>query len=801
MTAHGWLDFPTEGAVLSADDLWVVGWATWDGAPARGVVAFLDNQPVGAGRTGVRRTDVAKAVELASAEYAGFAFHLDTSQLSSLYPVGLAREQIAMISVAVLSPDGSEAVTVARRAVHLMIPARPSWADPLIGHLESPLPGVPVRPGKVLVRGWAVVNERPAIGVVAKVNGRPVAFGAVEEDREDLAEHLSDPRLTRSGFSFFVDTEESEGDRKEELELVVSAIGQVVAGRPALGPLVQELARLTVAIDRSRADIEGWIDSPNSQDPIKRAPLNVIGWALAAEGPIAEVEIRVNGEPAGLARLGIPTPTLAHVRESDFAGVAGFEHLVDLSRVPAGVREVTIEARITDLSGTHRTTISRSCGFIDPGEPTMAPVAADPDKQARRRTERQARIAESRASRFISEPDTARGALNLLAVTHELGLGGGQLWLYEFLERSGAGRDYECTVFAQKGGALHGDLNDLGIDVHVTSSFPVDDADSYEGRIREAATMARNWGVNAVLANTMFSFPGADLAARLKLPCVWAIHESFPPSIYWSLAYPPEGVDPLVRSRVEELLASTPAVVFEAEATRVLYLESVPSDHALVVPYGINTAEIERYLATVTRDEARCDHDLAPEQRVLLVMGTTEPRKAQIVLAEAFAQVAVDHPEALLVFVGDTGTAYARSLRDFIDSTVVAGQIRLEPVTSDTYSWYRAADVLVSCSDLESLPRSFLEAMCFGLPVAGASVFGIPELIRDGRTGFLFRPRDLRATVDALRRVLECDSSELLTIANAARAQGLKHYDSAGYVQSLLALLNEQAGEIKRGAT
>ena len=172
------------------------------------------------------------------------------------------------------------------------------------------------------------------------------------------------------------------------------------------------------------------------------------------------------------------------------------------------MREVTIEALITDLSGTHRTTTSRSCSLIDPGAPTLAPVAADPHKQARRRTDRQARIAESRASTFISGPDTARGGLNLLAVTHELGLGGGQLWLYEFLERSGAGRDYECTVFAQKGGALHGDLNDLGINVHVTSSFPVDDADSYEGRIREAATMARQWGVNAVLANTMFSFPG-----------------------------------------------------------------------------------------------------------------------------------------------------------------------------------------------------------------------------------------------------------------------------------------------------
>ena len=154
-------------------------------------------------------------------------------------------------------------------------------------------------------------------------------------------------------------------------------------------------------------------------------------------------------------------------------------------------------------------------------------------------------------------------------------------------------------------------------------------------------------------------------------------------------------------------------------------------------------------------------HNFAPNQRVLLVMGTTEPRKSQIVLAEAFARVAEDHPEALLVFVGDNGTPYARSLRQFVEASGAAKQIRLEPVTADSYSWYRSADVLVSASDIESLPRSFLEAMCFGLPVAAASVFGIPDLIQDGRTGFLFRPRDLGAMVDAVRRVLSTDSDDL----------------------------------------
>ena len=329
--------------------------------------------------------------------------------------------------------------------------------------------------------------------------------------------------------------------------------------------------------------------------------------------------------------------------------------------------------------------------------------------------------------------------------------------------------------------------------MHVTSIFPTDDADSYEGRISETLMLAQKWGVNAVLANTMTSFAGADLAARLGLPCVWAIHESFAPSVFWSLAYAPDSVDPLVRQRVEELLEWTPAVVFEAEATRKLYLEIVPPEHALVVPYGINTAVIEDYRAAVTRPDARRLHDFAPNQRVLLVMGTTgtakvadSPRRGLCPRGRTII------PRRCSCSSATTGRPTARSLRQFVEASGAASQIRLEPVTADTYSWYRAADVLVSASDIESLPRSFLEAMCFGLPVAAASVFGIPDLIQDGGTGFLFRPRDLRAMVDALRRVLSTDSDDLSAITKAARANALERYDSAGYVRNIMSLLEKQ---------
>ena len=50
------------------------------------------------------------------------------------------------------------------------------------------------------------------------------------------------------------------------------------------------------------------------------------------------------------------------------------------------------------------------------------------------------------------------------------------------------------------------------------------------------------------------------------------------------------------------------------------------------------------------------------------------------------------------------------------------------------------SDLLVCASDVESLPRTVLEAMAWELPVLATAVYGLPELIEDGETGWLCRP-------------------------------------------------------------
>ena len=53
----------------------------------------------------------------------------------------------------------------------------------------------------------------------------------------------------------------------------------------------------------------------------------------------------------------------------------------------------------------------------------------------------------------------------------------------------------------------------------------------------------------------------------------------------------------------------------------------------------------------------------------------------------------------------------------------------------------------------ENNPFSVIEALCMGTPVLGARIGGIPELIEEGKNGFLFRPGDI---ADLTNKINEC---------------------------------------------
>ncbi len=517
----------------------------------------------------------------------------------------------------------------------------------------------------------------------------------------------------------------------------------------------------------------GNIDLPARDAVVDTALLTIAGWALI--DPVARIEVGVDGCMSPARQMAVPRPDVVRVHDSVHASVCGFEHVLDISDRSAG-EQLTIVAEAVDPTGA-REVIARTPVTVGPG---VAPEPLDPEALA---------VLRARTDRVVRRHQSAESGVNLLVVTHDLGLGGGQLYLHELLLRLLETPDLRCLVVSPTDGPLRHELEEQDVEVHICGPFATAPA-AYESLLRQLADVAREFEATAVVVNTTGAACGIELAERLGIPALWAIHESYAPHQFLLAAYGPGGAHPSAQARLENALASATAVIFEADATRQLYCESGDPRRFVHIPYGIPLSEIDSFLATDDRAARRARLGWTDDDVVILCVGTFEPRKAQASLLRAFARVSGDHPEAVLVLVGDRGDPYGEAMRAYADALDLGDRVRIEPVTPDLFDWYAAADSFVLASDVESLPRSVLEAMAFGVPPLVADVFGLGEIIEDGDNGLLVQPRDLAALEAALRGMLSMAPEDRRAMGGRAARYVRARHDSRGYATAYRALLD-----------
>lgn len=114
--------------------------------------------------------------------------------------------------------------------------------------------------------------------------------------------------------------------------------------------------------------------------------------------------------------------------------------------------------------------------------------------------------------------------------------------------------------------------------------------------------------------------------------------------------------------------------------------------------------------------------------------------------------------------------------------------------------WYQRIDILVHPTWRDSLPRAVMEAMFFGMPVVGSDVDGVPELVRDGETGFLVAPKDVEGFAARVQSLLE-KPEERIRLGAAARAQALRQFGADTYRARMVEIYREVTrGDGRRNA-
>jgi glycosyltransferase involved in cell wall biosynthesis len=177
----------------------------------------------------------------------------------------------------------------------------------------------------------------------------------------------------------------------------------------------------------------------------------------------------------------------------------------------------------------------------------------------------------------------------------------------------------------------------------------------------------------------------------------------------------------------------------------LLAVHGVPPRKVVTIHHGF---ELDRFdPARVDRDSVRAE--LGLEDRLVIgSIGRFYWIKNQEAVLRAFAAVAPGVPDATLVMAGAGDSTAVKELSRELG---IDGRLLIVPFRSDVPELLAAFDLFVHPALAESFGQVIVEAMAMSRPVVSTPVGIAPEVIDEGKTGFLASGASVEAISEALR--------------------------------------------------
>lgn len=209
----------------------------------------------------------------------------------------------------------------------------------------------------------------------------------------------------------------------------------------------------------------------------------------------------------------------------------------------------------------------------------------------------------------------------------------------------------------------------------------------------------------------------------------------------------------------------------------------VPRDKVRVTYWGVDTNHFHPKLD----GRALRQHYELGDAPIILFLGQVRPRKGPQVVLEAMPSIVHRHPNAKYLVVGpDYGMLEQLQQRAHtlgVDKNVLfTGGKPHEELPA----FYAASDIFVfpTCTPIECLGLSMIQAMACGKPVVGSRINGIPEVIVDGETGFLVKPNNADELGERITTLLS-DQSLRERMGTAGRARAVNQFNQDILVREL----------------
>ena len=275
-----------------------------------------------------------------------------------------------------------------------------------------------------------------------------------------------------------------------------------------------------------------------------------------------------------------------------------------------------------------------------------------------------------------------------------------------------------------------------------------------------------------------------DLRKKLKSDSVDILHcHQYTPYVYGVLAAIGTGVPVIftehgrlypekfkwkrfVSSPLLSYFTKVIIAVSHSTAVAMARYENFPLHKIRVIYNGLAHTDVD-----VDRNKMCQQLGIDPGVKIVGTISRLDPIKNQPMMIRAFSDVLKVEPEAVLLIVGD-GSDRGR-LEQIVKELGIQDKVVFTGFKIDPRPYFELLDVFLLSSLSEGTSMTLLETMACAKPSVVTDVGGNPEIVVDGKTGYITKDQDQKGFADALCKLLS-NKTVLETQGEAAKNRYLE---------------------------
>ena len=314
--------------------------------------------------------------------------------------------------------------------------------------------------------------------------------------------------------------------------------------------------------------------------------------------------------------------------------------------------------------------------------------------------------------------------------------------------------------------------------------------------------LKENLGSPKFLIRSLLLFPKAVLMARMfreeNINHVHAHYATHPALAAW-IIHKFTGISYSVTVHAHDIFAEKPMLATKLRDSAQIVAISEYNKNYLVKILGSWVSDMTQVIhcgvdpALYTTNNIKCREK---ELFEIISIGSLQPYKGQKFLIQACAILLEQgiHFRCRIIGGGKLRSEllkliYTLGLTSVVELLGPKKQDEVAHILSEA-DCYVQPSVITPSGKMEGVPVALMEAMASGVPVVATSISGIPELVKNGETGWLVLPEDVKMLADAIQFIYD-EPAKARLCSHAARKLILSDFELHSNVQKLSYLFDQ----------